>query len=61
MDLLDPWNLILESAAPYLSLPQGEGWMRGFFFAMIETEVGEYAEDQGFLLPNPVSIHREYL
>jgi len=23
--------------------------------------VGEYASDQGFLLPNPVSIHREYL
>ncbi|TSC55625.1 MAG: hypothetical protein Greene041639_560, partial [Parcubacteria group bacterium Greene0416_39] len=38
-----------------------EGWIRGFIFATIETEVGEYAGDYGFPLPNPVSIHREYL
>jgi hypothetical protein len=25
------------------------------------TVVGEYAGDYGFWLPNPVSIHREYL
>jgi hypothetical protein len=28
---------------------------------MINEVLGEYASDQGFWLPNPVSIHREYL
>jgi hypothetical protein len=27
-----------------------------FFYAKIEMELGEYAGDYGFLLPNPVSI-----
>jgi len=40
--------------------------VRGFYFLIwfcvkIFLEVGEYAGDQGFQLPNPVSIHREYL
>lgn len=53
--------MILEFVAPYLSSLASEEWMRGFFFDTIQMEVGEYAEDQGFLLPNPVSIHPEYL
>ncbi len=32
-----------------------------FLSCKMRVEVGEYAGDYGFSLPNPVSIHREYL
>lgn len=38
----------------------GELHRRAIFYTM-KVELGEYAGDQGFLLPKPVSIHPEYL
>jgi len=36
--------------------------MLGMFFSdTIKMEIGEYADDYGFPLPKPVSMHREYL
>ncbi|MDQ5912335.1 MAG: hypothetical protein QG568_550 [Patescibacteria group bacterium] len=35
--------------------------VRGFLYMIkLKAVVGEYGRDQGFFLPNPVSIHPEY-
>jgi len=47
-----------------LNLPAPSHFTRGaLFLYMLKSYlvVGEYASDQGCSLPNPVSIHREYI
>jgi hypothetical protein len=51
--------VILYPLTLVLSVPNfGSGL---FYYGKIKKVVGEYVRDYGFLPPNPVSMHPEYL
>lgn len=72
--LASNWNSVLGHCAlalvssvlgsfgdPFINSRKWKDGRVVLFYANLISVVGEYVGDQGFRLPNPVSIHREYL